>query len=270
MLLRRALPVIFAAAAAAASASTADRERELARATADRDALAARRTGLAAEARRAADLLAPGPAAAKDLRVFDRLARALDDVERRLAEQERRRLRAHDAFVAEADAEERRLEERARREGPGPVAAEMAALAAARRRAAPPADERSFRPPLEITLEPLDGPSEVEAKLTVLESEGQRVRRRLDELEGEATLLAARLAARRLWAREVGLARRDAGGAVDLLDVGAEDARASLQALEARAEALARERRMLGEALERLRERRVQAEKRLAELRKGR
>jgi chromosome segregation ATPase len=270
MVLRRALPVILAATAAVASASSADREQELARVAAQRDALSARRTELAAEVRRAADRLAPGPPTARQLREFERMARGLDDVERRLAEQERRRVQARAAFVAEADAEERRLDERARREGATAVTAEMAALAAARRRVAQSEGERGFRPPLEIVLDPLDGPAEVEAKLAIVESERQRVRRRADELEGEAALLATRLAARREWARELGLARREAGGAVELLDVGAEDARASVQALEAQGDAIARERQTLAQALERLAESRTRAEKRLAELRKGR
>jgi chromosome segregation ATPase len=130
--------------------------------------------------------------------------------------------------------------------------------------------ESAFRAPLAIALDPLDGPAEVEAKLAILASEDERVRRRLDDLTSEASLLAARLLARREWARELSAARRDAAGAVDLLDRGDEDVRASLRALEARGEALARERRQLEAALLRLTEGRAQAEERLAELRKGR
>jgi colicin import membrane protein len=269
MLLRRALPALLAAMASVASASTEDREQELVRATAQRDELAARRTQLADEARIAADRLAAG-APAQQLRAFDRMARGLDDVERRLAEQERRRARARAAFDAAADGEERRLQERARREGAAAVAAEMAALAAARRRVAQSEGERGFRPPLEVALDPLDGPADVEAKLAILESEQQRVRRRSEQLAGEATLVATRIAARREWARELGLARREAAGAVDLLDRGAEDVRASLETLEAQGAAIARERAALAAALERLGTGRTQAEKRLAELRKGR
>jgi hypothetical protein len=278
MRLRRALPAILTALASVAAASTSDREQELARATALRDELAAERTRLAAAAREAADRLSAsgGPGARADgalsqqLRAFDRTARGLDEAERRLAEQERRRERARAAFDAAADAEERGLEERARREGAAAVAAEMAALAAARRRVAESEGRNAFRPPLEVALDALDGPDEVEAKLAILQSEEARVGRRLAELAGDASLLAARVAARREWARELSVARRDAAGAVDLLDRGDEDVRASLRALDARGEEIARERARLEAARARLAAGRAQAEGRLTELRKGR
>ena len=183
MLLSRALPALLFVMASVAAAATPDREQELARATAQRDELVAERTRLAAAARAAADRLAAtgapaaraGSALSRQLREFDRLAHGLDDVERRLAEQERRRVRARAAFDAAADGEERRLEERARREGAAAVAAEMAALAAARRRVAQSETSGAFRPPLEVALDPLDGPADVEAKLAILQSEEARV-----------------------------------------------------------------------------------------------
>jgi chromosome segregation ATPase len=278
MILSRALPGLLFVIASAAAAATPDREQELARATAQRDELVAERARLADAARAAADRMAAtgapaaraGSALSKQLREFDRLAHGLDDVERRLAEQERRRVRARAAFDAAADGEERRLQERARTEGAAAVAAEMAALAAARRRVAQSEGSSVFRPPLEVALDPLDGTADVEAKLAILQSEEARVGRRLAELAGEASLLATRVAARQEWARELGAARRDAAGAIDLLDRGDEDVRASLRALDARGEEIARERARLAAALARLAAGRAQAEERLAELRKGR
>ncbi|MET0554343.1 MAG: hypothetical protein ABW221_14970 [Vicinamibacteria bacterium] len=278
MTLRAALAAFLIAAAGAAAAALPDREQELVRATAQRDELTAERTRLAAEARAAANrLAAAGGAGARasgavsqQLRAFDRMARGLDDVERRLAEQERRRAKARAAFDAAADGEEHRLEERARREGAAAVAAEMAGLAAARRRVAQSEGAGAFRPPLEVALDPQDGPAEVEAKLAILESEAARVGARLAELAAEASLLSARVAARREWARELGAARRDAGGAIDLLDRGDEDVRASLRALEGRGGEITRERALLEAARLRIEGVRARAQERLAELRKGR
>lgn len=265
------------AAPPASAATVAEREEEIARASAARDALAAERARLAAEARSAADGLTGASggtradgALTQRLRAFDRLASRLDDVERRLAEQDAKRARARAAFDAAAADEEGRLEQRARREGAPAVAASMAALEAARRRVAQAEGARVFRPPLAVAVDPQDGPAEMEAKLAIVASEEARVRRRQDDLAGEAALVAARTAARREWARALAAARRDAGGAVELLDRGDEDVRASLRALEARAATLARETAALDASLVRLAADRARAEERLAQLRKGR
>jgi chromosome segregation ATPase len=147
----------------------------------------------------------------------------------------------------------------------------MAALEAARKRVArADAETGAFRAPLDVALDPLDGPADIEGKIVILDSEEARVRRRLEELKADAVLLTVRVAARREWARELGAARRDALGAVELLDQGYEDVQASLKALEGRADEIARERGRLEAALAPLTARRGQAEERLAELRKGR
>lgn len=273
------LLAVFVLAGPPAVAGVAEPERAVAQAAAERDRLAALRERLAGEARKAAEglgaLKTPGEGAraegelARKLRAFDTLARRLDDAEAKLDAHDKRLQRARAAFAAAIEAEERRLEARARREGAAAVAADLSALAAARARVAEGAGG-AFRPPLEVVVDPLDGAADVEAKIAILESEQERVAGRIQDLESEESLVAVRLAARREWARDLGAARRDARGTVDLIDRGYEDVQAQLQAIEARALALPRERAALKAALTQLAARRKEAEDRLADLRRGR
>jgi hypothetical protein len=265
----------------AVGAPPLEMERELAKTASQRDARLAEKQKLqaqaAAVAERVAALKGPDTSAgrasgelSRQLRDFDRLAGRLDDVERDLAALEQRLTRLRAAFEAAADAEERRLEEEARRRGAATVAAQIDALRDARRRAAGHVETPAFRPPLDIAVSPLDGPAEIEAKLTLIDGERTRIASYLAERGREDALLATRLDAKREWARQLAAARRDAAGSVELLDRGYEEAQAALRDLAARGAALIRERAALEEAQQRLATRRTEAEARLAELRKGR
>jgi len=139
---------------------------------------------------------------------------------------------------------------------------------AARRRVLRLQAAASFRPPLDVTIEPLDGPAELETKLALIEGERTRVTSRLEDLRVEESVLGARAEARREWARRLAAARRDAAGSVELLDRGYEDAQGILRDLAQRAQALARERAALEAAQRTLTARRGEAERRLEELRK--
>jgi hypothetical protein len=201
------------------------------------------------------------------LREFDRVAERLDGLERDLAEQERRLTRAVAAFGEAAASEERRLEASAQRQGPHAVAGDLAELEAARQRVAAIRVASGFRPPLEITIDALDGPAELETKLALVRSEEARVASGLEGLSSEEALLGARIAAKRQWVRQIGTARRDAAGSVELLDRGYEEAQAGLRRLLQRQQALPRERESLQEAVRVLESRRFEIEGRLAELR---
>jgi hypothetical protein len=200
-------------------------------------------------------------------REFDRLVERLDRLDRDLAGQDRRLSRAVAAFTEAAEREERRLEEAARRQGAGAVAADHEALEAARRRVAALRVASGFRPPLDVAIDPLDGAAELETKLVLLHGEEARVAERLAELRAEDVLLGARLAAKREWARQLGSARRDAAGRIELLDRGYEEARAAIRRLSERQLALPKEQEALQGASRQLAVRRAEVERRLEELR---
>jgi chromosome segregation ATPase len=280
MRLTPALLVAFVLLArAVAAASVLEREQAVGGASAERAKLVAAQHRLQAEAaalaERISQLKVPGAAPragrelTRQLREFDRLAGRLDALEGDVVEQERRIARARAEFQAAADEEEQRLEQRARREGAGAVAEALSALESARRRVAALESAIAFRPPLEVALDPQDGPAEIEAKLAVLAGERARVSARLQDLRRDEGLLATRIEAKREWARELGVARRDAGGSVELLDRGYEQVQAALRALSARAEALVRERAALESAEAGLAARQREAEERWRALRKG-
>ena len=273
------LPLLALMARAAAGASAFELEAEIGRVAAERQRLSEEASRLRMEAA----VLADGVAAVKTdgatradgaltrrLRELDRAASRLDRLERETAEIARRLARLRSEFETAADAEERRLQERARREGVAVVAPALDALARARRTVAAAAAPPIFRPPLDIVLDALDGPAELDAKRTLIEGESARVAARLAELRGDEALVAVRLQAKREWARQIAAARRDAAGDVELLDRGHDDAEQALRELTARAADLARERATLEEAAKRLQARRNEAEARLGELRKGR
>jgi exonuclease SbcC len=255
-------------------------EREVARLAGERDALVAETRRVQAEAAALAEPLASPQAraaatradaeTARRLRAFDRVAERLDALDRDVADRTRRLERARAAFEAAAATEERRLEEVARERGASAAAADQSALDAARRRVAALVSAGTFRPPLDVVIDPLDGPAELETKLALLDGERKRLDARLDDLHAEESLLAARLAARREWARALAAARRDAAGGVELVDRSYEEAQAALSDLTRRASALAGERQGLEEARKTLETRRAQAGRRLEELRKAR
>ena len=115
---------------------------------------------------------------------------------------------------------------------------EVAALAAARDRLAPLRDVADFRSPLEVSLDPLDGPAELEAKIALIDGERLRIGTRLADLADEELVLAMRLQAKRQWARDLGAARREAGGGVELLEQVHERTEAAVRSLTARVEAM--------------------------------
>jgi chromosome segregation ATPase len=143
------------------------------------------------------------------------------------------------------------------------VAGEVAALGAARERIAPLRDAADFRSALEVSLDPLDGPAELEAKIAIIDGERLRISTRLADLAGEELVLAMRLQAKRQWARELGAARREAGGGVELLEQVHERTEAAVRSLTARVDAIGRERARLQASDSTLAATRREAEQRL-------
>lgn len=271
------LPCLFALVATAAVAGTrADVEREIARVSSDRARMRGERqdllttAGALAEritrAKQAAATTRADPELTRELRDFDRLADRLDDVERRLTGLERDIRKLLGQFDEAADLEERALERRAQREGARAVSGDLAALAAARDGLADLRDSGGFRSALEISLDPLDGPAELDAKIGLMDGERQRISARLADLRREEVVLTTRLQARRQWARELSVARREAAGGVELLDQVHERTEATVRGLTTRVETLAGERAALQVADSRLAATRREAEERLSSL----
>ncbi len=243
------LSTLLLLAAGAEAATTAALEAEVLQVAGERDRLLGERAHLLAKAGELAARIErageaerrAGADLTRQLREFDRLASSLDGLERRLLEQGRRLERLRVEFTRTADAEEGQLEEQARKEGAGSLAPAFSALAEARRRVAALSEVPRFRPPLEVSWDPQDGPAELETKLQVVDGERSRLAGRLQDLHGEEKVLAARLQAGREWARDLGAARRDAAGGVELLERAHEQAEQGLRALAARIEAVSRE-----------------------------
>lgn len=265
--------VLALTATVAVGATRGDLERDIASTAAQRDRLRAEHTDFVAAATSLAQTMAlsrgSGRAGAQlttHIREFDRLAEALETLERRLGETERTLRRLLARFDELARAEEQALEARARSSGARSVADEVAALAAARDRLAALRATESFRPPLEISLDPTDGPDELQAKKSLLEGERLRLGARVAELDHENVVLTARLRAKRQWARDLGAARRESGGGVELLDLVHEKTEATMESLARRLEELARERALLLGAEARLAATGLEATERLRRL----
>jgi chromosome segregation ATPase len=273
---RRLLLLAFAASLAepARAATLAQLEQEVVRLAAEREARSSERRGLGAEVAALAEMIArakdTGPRAGgeltRSLRALDRAAARLDDLERRQVDANRRLQRAAAAFEKHAEDEEHALLGRANTAGATRVAAELSALAEARRRIAALVEPPRFRPPLEVSLADLDGPGEIQGKLEIIDGERARLAERERELRREESLLAARLRLRREWARELGAARREAGGEVELLERAHESAEDALRELSARAAAVAGELLQVRRWDEGLVSRRREAEERLRSL----
>lgn len=268
------LPLVALVAAFAVSARAETRpelEREVVRLAAQRDAVLAERQQKAEQAAPLAEAIArsadPGARAGREatrrLRELDRVAERLDGLDARVRDVERRLARAAAAFEAQAERDEAALTERSRQASAAELAAELAALGDARRRVAALAQPQRFRPPLEVTFGALDGRGEIETKLRVIDGERARLAQRARELEREDALLAARLTARREWVRELGAARREGGGEIELLDRAHESAEGVTRDLVARLAAVADERTRLRQWHESLAERRREGEERL-------
>jgi DNA repair exonuclease SbcCD ATPase subunit len=272
LLLLLALAALLEAPAPAAT--LADLEQEAVRRAAERDAARSERRRLAAEAAPLADAVArsddQGPSAGRELtrrlRELDRVAARLDEVERRLREAELRLQRAAAAFEKQAQLEERALLERGRTGGAASVASELAALAEARRRLAAFTGPPHFRRPLVVSLAALEGPAEIAAKLAIIDGERARLAERERELRREESLLAARLRARREWARDLGAARREAAGEIELLERAHESAEGVMRELSEQAAAVAAELTQLRQWDQELARRRREAEERLRSL----
>ncbi len=276
LLLPLLLPLLLAAdrARPASAAVLPELEQEVVRRAAERDGVRAERQRLAAEAAPLADAIAgsadSGPSAGRDLtrrlRQLDRLAARLDTAERRLREAERGLARAAAAFERQALLEERALLERGQRDGAASVVSRLAALADARKRVAALAAPPTFRRPLELSLAALDGPAEIEAKLQIIRGERARLAEREAELRREASLLAARLRVRREWARDLGLARREGAGEIELLERAQESAEDQLRELNAAAAAISAELARVKQWDESLAQREREAQERLRAL----
>jgi hypothetical protein len=254
--------------------------RELIRLVGERDRLAGERRQLAASATSLIDEIArlkqqaggvhAGPELTRKLRTFDRLAAELDAGEARLAGMERRMLGLRQDFERAAAAAERELAGRGGRDAQA-TAETLARLATERERLlALLGPAGGFRPLLRVTLDPLDGLPELEAKLAIIDGERARAAERRDELRMEERLLATRLAGARQWARDLGAARREASGAFEALERGYERAEALSVALEARMTAIRREGLALQEDEVELMARRAEVEGRLRSLAGGR
>lgn len=256
------LPLLALTASLGVAAQRGALEEEIARVVAHRDALRAERGQLVetaaalaqriSAAPRADDRVRAGSALSRQLRELDRLSDRLDAVEQRIAEANRALRRLLREFDQAAEGEEQALEARARLEGAQSVAAPLAALAGARDRLGPLRQNEAFRPPLEVVLDPQDGPSDLEGRIILIEGERQRIALRITEIENEGLLLATRLRAKRQWAHDLGAARREAGGGIELLDQIHERTEATLLGLTTRSEQLVRERAELQNADARL------------------
>jgi hypothetical protein len=172
-----------------------------------------------------------GGALEQRLRAFDRVALALDELDRKVEAAEVALQRAQRAFAAAAaaasgvDADEARARVRAATEAP------------------------AFRPPLEVHKAPEDGPVETQGKLQLLDAERRRIAEELGGLDAEDLVLAERVAMKRRLAQELGVSRRDAGPALALLGREAEDLRRGLARLTREREELARARALRRDAL---------------------
>jgi hypothetical protein len=209
-------------------------------------------------AKRGSETTRAGGRLTQDLQLFDRLASHLDEVEQRLTQNERELHRLLSRFDEAFAREEHDLELR----GSGGTA-ELAALTQRRDRLAPLRENRGFRPPLDVAIEPSDGPIELEGRIAIIDGERTRIAGRIVQIDAERALVSTRLRAKRQLARELGLARREAGGSVELVDQAHESAEAAVRALGERVEALARERSALEKADAELAGRRREAEARL-------
>jgi hypothetical protein len=206
------LAVVLAAPAVATGAGWEEHARAVAQAVAARDRAREARDARAAQAAVvAADIarlkersagVRASPELERRLRELDRLAAALDGLERELRRSQEAVEQARGAFEAAAR-----------------QAQETEALAETRRRVdATAGAERRFRPLLEIAFEPADGRAESAAKLELLRGERSRGADEARRIEQELVLLEARLEHKRRLLREAEAARRDAGAGLRLLE----------------------------------------------------
>jgi chromosome segregation ATPase len=236
-------------------------EQAVRAAAAERERLAVERQTRAAEAARLADEIAElkrrqsrpraDPELERRLQAFDRVASALDDLDRRLKAQDRTMAQARTRFEARADAElEALARERAAGGAAATVAARVEAIETARKRVrAASGTERGVRPALDISLAPEDGLAEVQAKHALLESERGRIAAAIGALDREDSLIEARLALKRQLAREMEAASREVGSAMSLVQSQADELLQAVRDLERQRETLGRDRSQLSREL---------------------
>jgi chromosome segregation ATPase len=258
-LLPSTLVVALAWGVPLAAESLDDLERAVQAAAAARDALQAERQTRSAEASRLADQIvelkrhAAQPRADRTLeqrlQTFDRVATALDDLDRRLRGQERTLTQARSRFMAHADADLATLA----KQGGSAIASRIEAIDAARRRVRAGAGEmRGVRPALDIALTPEDGLAEVQAKLALLHSERQRLTDAATALRRELAIVDARLTLKRQLAHDLEAATGELGATSALVQREMDDLRASIREIERQREALVRDTDALPHALEQM------------------
>ncbi|HEY6002681.1 MAG TPA: hypothetical protein VIV57_07385 [Anaeromyxobacter sp.] len=197
---------------------------------------------------------------------FDRLAAALDEVDRKIIHYERAIIALRRKFEEAANADAGKLSARATGKRIAEVARALAALEEARRRVAMLAVEPAFRPVLDVTLAPTDGSVEVEQKLLLLESERERVGAAVDRLDAEARVLEERILLKRQLSTQLEAAVKAAGSKLTLLRREAEAVAATLRDLSTQRDAVARQRSELVLALAALEGRMADFKARLREL----
>jgi hypothetical protein len=201
------------------------------------------------------------------LKRFDKLAGGLDEVDRRIAGQDRGIRALRRRFEDAAGTEAARLGGPASTGRLGQMAHELDAIDQARRRISNLcAGAPAFRPPLEVSVSPDDGVVEVQQKRLLVESERERVLKGIAEVDAEANVLAARILVKRRLSAELDTAARTAGSELALLRREADNATEALHDLAAQRDALARQKAELSAALAQLDQRREELQAALRSL----
>jgi soluble cytochrome b562 len=265
MRFRASFAVAFLLAGGIDGATTLDElERGVHDAAQLRESLAQERRSLRMEAAAVADTISrikrreSTPRADSELerhlRGFDRLVRALDDLDRRIKTQERTIDQTRRRFEQQADAEMALLS--ARRGDGASLAARVEMIEAAVRRVRrDAAQEPSVRPALDIVLEPNDGPAEIRVKLALLKAERRRFADLMVTFDQEITVVETRIAIKRQLAREVEAVSAEAVVGLSLLQRESDDLYQAIQEMERRRKKLVADRAGLPRVLLKLDER---------------
>jgi chromosome segregation ATPase len=270
-----ALAVLVPAYAHAADVGALERAMRVA--YADRARLVDERTQRMTEASRLADEIArrkrdskPNARADKGLeealKRFDRLARTLDDVDRKIIADERAIIALRRKFEVAANGDAARLSAVAAGGRIAEAAHALADLDERRRRVGMLGAEPALRPVLDVTLAPTDGSIEVGQKLLLLESERERARTAIDRLDAEASVLSERIALKRQLSGQLAGAVRVAGSELTLLRREAETIAEGLRDLAAQRDVIARQRSELVRVLAALEQRVADFRVRLGEV----
>lgn len=195
------------------------------------------------------------------LKRFDRVAGQLDDVDRRIAREDRTIATLRRKFEETANAAASRLGGKIYADPIGEVAHELGAIEQARSRVAKMGSaELAFRPVLDVEASANDGAPELRQKVLLLEAERDRVLAGLAQSEVDANVLAARILAKQRLSAELESAARTAGSEPAILRRESENVAQALHDLGAEREAAVRQKRDLSAAL-------AQVDRRLEEIR---